>query len=682
MLQRSNSYYVGDWWVEPTLLRVSRNDNVKKLEPQMMAVLEYLVAKSGQVVSKGSLMEAIWGDVIVSENVLTRVISSLRKVLGDDPVKPAYIETISKTGYRLIATVKPRKTTTANFAFAQKWPLLLLSLFPLAVLGIFSAKTSPSDAEQKMYHPNALAYATNTEYWPAISPDGKFVAYGWKGMQNDNWDIYVKQIDTETSLRLTDHPATELRAKWSSDGNYIYFVRYENGGSTIYKQTLLGGEEIRVLRSPAYSTGDFDISPDEKWICYNDREDRSSPLRIKLISLETGTEKWLTKPSLGYKGDIHPTFSDDGKTLAFIREKNPASMQLWMHKLELNESEQITSEHLSINGFDWSDNGNTLYYGSDKTGLYKLWTVDLKTKETAILPVGDYQMVMPRIAKTGRTVYAKMKDNVNLWTYDLALQSVQPWRVSNELDLNPVIAPNGEQVCFTAKKDGEFQVWVAKIDGTQAVPLTDFSGGYPSAIRWSADSKTLVFQAYLNGQADIFKVNALGGIPKNLTASSTDDHTPFMVGNDKIYFSSNRSGAWSIWTMDIEGQSVKKIVGKHAYGPQLNQKANKMYYTKKNVLGLWTFDLEEARESLLISDFHPMYWGAFSIAETGIYYLHAISKRFEYFDLHTRESSFVYQPQARIPRLGVTLHFSPRLGQLIFSQIDQNDADIMLMKEL
>ena len=111
MLQIPDVYYVGEWLVEPSLLRISQKGEVKKIEPQVMAVLELLVSQRGLVVSKTALMEAVWVDVIVSENVLTRAISSLRKALADDRLNPTYIETISKTGYRLIAKVKPRKST-------------------------------------------------------------------------------------------------------------------------------------------------------------------------------------------------------------------------------------------------------------------------------------------------------------------------------------------------------------------------------------------------------------------------------------------------------------------------------------------------------------------------------------------------------------------------------------------
>ena len=76
-----------------------------KLKPKAMAVLVYLADRPGQVVSRDALLSAVWSGVVVGDDSLTQVVIKLRKALGDAPEKPAYIQTIPKGGYRLIATV-------------------------------------------------------------------------------------------------------------------------------------------------------------------------------------------------------------------------------------------------------------------------------------------------------------------------------------------------------------------------------------------------------------------------------------------------------------------------------------------------------------------------------------------------------------------------------------------------
>jgi DNA-binding winged helix-turn-helix (wHTH) protein/TolB-like protein/Tfp pilus assembly protein PilF len=96
---------VGDWTVEPALNQLSAAGKTVKLEPKTMAVLAYLARRPGQVVSREELLSAVWAGVVVSDDSLTQVVIKLRKALGDAPEHPAYIQTISKGGYRLIAAV-------------------------------------------------------------------------------------------------------------------------------------------------------------------------------------------------------------------------------------------------------------------------------------------------------------------------------------------------------------------------------------------------------------------------------------------------------------------------------------------------------------------------------------------------------------------------------------------------
>jgi TolB-like protein/DNA-binding winged helix-turn-helix (wHTH) protein/Tfp pilus assembly protein PilF len=96
---------VGDWAVEPALNRLSAAGKTVKLEPKAMAVLVYLANRPGQVVSREALLSAVWSGVVVGDDSLTQVVIKLRKALGDAPEVPAYIQTISKGGYRLVAPV-------------------------------------------------------------------------------------------------------------------------------------------------------------------------------------------------------------------------------------------------------------------------------------------------------------------------------------------------------------------------------------------------------------------------------------------------------------------------------------------------------------------------------------------------------------------------------------------------
>src|SRR5687767_2126850 len=78
---------------------------VVPLHPKTFAVLCCIVMQAGQLVTKDSLLEAVWPETAVSESVIQVAIRQLRKVLGDQARTPRFIETVHGRGYRFIAPV-------------------------------------------------------------------------------------------------------------------------------------------------------------------------------------------------------------------------------------------------------------------------------------------------------------------------------------------------------------------------------------------------------------------------------------------------------------------------------------------------------------------------------------------------------------------------------------------------
>ncbi|TMG83213.1 MAG: tetratricopeptide repeat protein, partial [Betaproteobacteria bacterium] len=98
---------VGEWILEPDLNQLSSAGKTVKVEPKSMAVLLCLARRAGEVVSRETLLAEAWPGVVVSDDSLTQVIIKLRKAFEDDPDRPVYIQTVTKRGYRLVASVSP-----------------------------------------------------------------------------------------------------------------------------------------------------------------------------------------------------------------------------------------------------------------------------------------------------------------------------------------------------------------------------------------------------------------------------------------------------------------------------------------------------------------------------------------------------------------------------------------------
>jgi DNA-binding winged helix-turn-helix (wHTH) protein/TolB-like protein len=104
------------------------------LTPRAFDVLVVLLRQPGRVVEKRELFDQVWGETIVTDNALTKIIKEIRQTLNDDANAPRYIETVPKRGYRFIAEVEEKaqreipSTPTARPPHATTPPFIISKL--------------------------------------------------------------------------------------------------------------------------------------------------------------------------------------------------------------------------------------------------------------------------------------------------------------------------------------------------------------------------------------------------------------------------------------------------------------------------------------------------------------------------------------------------------------------------
>ncbi|RUL66423.1 transcriptional regulator [Dyella dinghuensis] len=96
---------VGEWTVSPLSGQIVRGDETVRLEARTMRLLLCLAEHAGEVVSIDELLNQVWEGVIVTPDSVYQAVTSLRRLLGDDPKQPVYIATIPRRGYRMVAPV-------------------------------------------------------------------------------------------------------------------------------------------------------------------------------------------------------------------------------------------------------------------------------------------------------------------------------------------------------------------------------------------------------------------------------------------------------------------------------------------------------------------------------------------------------------------------------------------------
>jgi TolB-like protein/DNA-binding winged helix-turn-helix (wHTH) protein/tetratricopeptide (TPR) repeat protein len=125
------------------------------LSPRLFNALLLFVGHAGELLDKDALMRALWPGLVVDENSLSQVVSSLRRALADDPVASRYIQTVPRRGFRFIATVTTLPNPAANGSTRQARPeeaLQTASLPPPEGAAPFSSATADAPARSGAAH--------------------------------------------------------------------------------------------------------------------------------------------------------------------------------------------------------------------------------------------------------------------------------------------------------------------------------------------------------------------------------------------------------------------------------------------------------------------------------------------------------------------------------------------------
>src|SRR5262249_28617116 len=84
------------------------------IPPKPYDMLRYLVENPGRLITQDELLEKLWPEIYVNPELIRKYILDIRKILGDRPDKPEFIETVTKRGYRFIASVVDEDATTTT----------------------------------------------------------------------------------------------------------------------------------------------------------------------------------------------------------------------------------------------------------------------------------------------------------------------------------------------------------------------------------------------------------------------------------------------------------------------------------------------------------------------------------------------------------------------------------------
>ncbi|RKZ06961.1 hypothetical protein DRQ32_10580, partial [bacterium] len=595
-------FRLGEWRIDPALNRISDGKVTHQVEPRVMDVLVCLASRPGEVFSRDDLLQAVWQDVVVGEEALTRAISELRRLLEDDHRSPRFVETIRKGGYRLVSPVETVAEPPARSRLGLWWTVgaLLVVILLVAGLALLRGGGHRESRPLRMLAATPLTSYPGAEEFPAISPDGGFVAFAWGGDEEDNIDVYVKQIGSESPLRLTTHPGVDTYPRWSADGKTLTYLHIDETGQALYSIPLIGGQPRELLRASAWLAG-HDLSPDGESLVFSEAAEPDGPAQLFVLDLDSLERRPLVSTVEGL--DVGPVFSPDGKTIAFLRMDGAGLQDIYLVPAKGGKPRRVTQGLLQVRGMDWTRDGRSLICAAVSSAYYGLWLVDLKDGDLTRVPTRAEWIHFPTIARhADRLVYQEISFEKNIWRVrrdedpELGL-ATEALITSTRWDCEACYSPDGKRVAFTSARSGSLEIWAADADGERPLQLTRFEGLNVGNPRWSPDGTRVAFHAGTQGLPELFVVGADGAPAEQLTHDGSNHLlSSWSRDGEWLYFGSDRGGSWELWKLRVADPDDSLIQVTHEGGISGFESADgrSLYFAYPDRAGLARMPIRES----------------------------------------------------------------------------------------
>jgi serine/threonine protein kinase len=374
------------------------------------------------------------------------------------------------------------------------------------------------------------------ESWPRLAPDGKtlaFVAREQAGRSADrpSGDIFVQRVGGGNAINLTsDSPAGDTHPAFSPDGEKIAF-RSERSEGGIF---LMGstGESVKRLTDFGYNPS---WSPDGREIVVSTVNwgfvmSRSGQGELWAIDASSGTRRRIETP-----GDaVQPRWSPDGHRIAYWSVSRTGQRDVWTTPAGPDSGGRggavaVTSDPAVDWDPVWAPDGRHLYFASDRGGTMNLWRVAIDEASGAVLGPAE-----PVTVPTGWAGHTSLSADGRRLAYvsselrtTLMAAPLDPTRGTATSDPVPVvrgslwvrdqaISTGGEWVAFTTEGARE-DLFVVRADGTDFRQLTDDASRDRGPV-WSPDGQTLAFYSNRDGEYQVWTIRPDGSELQRISA--------------------------------------------------------------------------------------------------------------------------------------------------------------------
>jgi Tol biopolymer transport system component/DNA-binding winged helix-turn-helix (wHTH) protein len=639
-----------------------------KLQDQPAKILNCLIERAGEIVSREELEKLLWpdGTFVDFDGGLNAAVNRLRRVLSDSADSPRYIETVARKGYRFIGTIEspappaipaisqsaPAPLPIRRFPYARAAFLAALLVASLSATGAFfwPKRTEHGKPPKRVIQ---VTSEPGAETHPSFSPDGTQIVFAADFAEPGNSDIYIKNVETGNVLRLTSDAARDSYPVWSPDGRAIAFIRNEGYGGAVHIVPATGGPEAELVN---VNLGRLAWTPDSRYLSALHRASQVDPPHQLLI--EVGTRR--TRPLLKSRDteDYHAAFSSDGRRVALARCKG---MHCEIHvgmlapdRTAIEPTQKLATARGQVHGLAWTGDSSTILFSAGLYNDWGLWQISMHSHQTPeLLNTGHQSVHYPTISLRGpgslnRVGFETWTIDDNMWIAALPSASSPtvgpPRRLASTSrgDWAPSLSPDGGRLAFVSDRSGWQQLWIAADDGTGARQLTDLPLGAVVFPRWSPDGTEIVFSFYSDSDAGgdraVFTIRpAQGSQPVRITPHGQRAKDGAFSSDGKwIYYAVRDSGRSQLWRSPRSGGPGEQVTKFGGERPLVSH--DRVYYVSTGD-GVWSTDLHGKNERKVLPEAQGAAW-------------------------HTVRDGIIFVPRPNSPLAGKLAHWDVTTGEI------------------
>ena len=364
-----------------------------------------------------------------------------------------------------------------------------------------------------MMHFSAVTNFAGVQAQPALSPDGRSVAY--ISDRDGHYNVYVGLVHGGEPVQITHDAAMKSRPSWSPDGSTLAYAQLNDSGTMdVWEVSALGGVPRKVLLNAA----DPAWTPDGHSLVYDNIADSG----LWISGTEGENPRVLVRLDRGYYA-TEPRVSPDGKMVAFADRVGGPYGELSVAEIATGKVQFLTHDSALALSPAWSPDSRWIYFSSSRGGTLNIWKIGADGGGLRQVTAGEGDDTELDVSGDGkRLVFATMRLNIGLSRFDTQAKSGESNIKALTSDparneFGPAYSMDGLHIAFfTNLKGAENEsIGVADADGGTATQLVRDSrvNLFP---RWAPDGTHLIYLSNSGQDSEYRSIALSGGAPQTI----------------------------------------------------------------------------------------------------------------------------------------------------------------------